>query len=141
MAVTLHSRLPFHLSRGDQERETSRLSLRHGRRRTSLVDDRLSSPFIADEINKRRRVSDRTFLSFPLLFHHFSLPFCLIIGSKTSSYLFMWQHHCDLVIISSPFWTTYPYFVIEYKENGSNRFDTILLSLFPFYFFSFFYGI
>lgn len=82
MAVTLHSRLPFHLSRGDQERETSRLSLRHGRRRTSLVDDRLSSPFIADEINKRRRVSDRTFLSFPLLFHHFFPPFCLIIGSK-----------------------------------------------------------
>lgn len=27
MAVTLDSRLPFHLSRGDQERETSRLSL------------------------------------------------------------------------------------------------------------------
>lgn len=46
----------------------------------------------------------------------------------------MWQHHCDLVIISSPFWTTYPYFVIEYKENGSNRFDSSFSISFLFFF-------
>lgn len=65
MAVTLDSGLPFHLSRGDQERETSRLSLRHSRRfndkRHSWTTD--CHPLSSCGINKRRRVSDRTSLS------------------------------------------------------------------------------
>lgn len=140
MAVTLDSGLPFHLSRGDQEKETSRLSLRHGRRfndkRHSWTTD--CHPLSSCGINKRRRVSDRTSLSS---FFSIFLPLFVLLSdprhvSKTSSYLFMWQHHC-LVIISSPFWTTYPY---SRNRIQGKRFDTILL-LFPFYFFIFFYGI
>lgn len=45
MAVTLDSGLPFHLSRGDQERETSRLSLRHGRRFNVIRGRQIVIPF------------------------------------------------------------------------------------------------
>lgn len=137
MAVTLDSGLPFHLSRGDQERETSRLSLRHGRRfndkRHSWTTD--CHPLSSCGINKRRRVSDRTSLSS--FFPSFSpfLSYYRIQGTYPRRQVIS---SCDNTTVLWSFLRLseqrIPILVIEYKENGSIRFFFCFLFIF-FYFF------